>query len=258
MKNKVINLFGEKIIPNTEVKYSKLLEKFMTPFAKEFENMEYVEDIFEFAISAWNTANMNTIIPSEEVEKAMNSIDESTENIALLKKMIAYKEANFKTFTNFVIDFELKEANDGGNSILSVVTQEEEPYLASMLNDMEENIMHNQEDYEENYINRNAIILKPQEPFVDWLISLSQTNELDYEEISKESNIYLIDEANEDVEKWLKKKFDKFFMMELNDWNTNKKEWPQKRNYKMFRLWFQVQTSEMIYDLERKPVLKSE
>ena len=47
-------------------------------------------------------------------------------------------------------------------------------------------------------------------------------------------------------------------MMELNDWHDNKKEWPQKRNYKMFKLWFRVEISEMIYDLEKKPVSKSE
>ena len=80
----------------------------------------------------------------------------------------------------------------------------------------------------------------------------------DFEEDIKETNIYLIDDTIDDVEKWLKKKFDKFFMMELDEWHTNKKEWPQKRNYKMFNLWFQVEISRMIYDLEKQPVLKLE
>jgi hypothetical protein len=59
------------------------------------------------------------------------------------------------------------------------------------------------------------------------------------------------DDKIDDVEKWLIKKFDKFFMMELDEWCANKKEWPQKRNYKMFKLWFKVEISEMIYDLEK-------
>jgi len=46
--------------------------------------------------------------------------------------------------------------------------------------------------------------------------------------------------------------------MELDEWHDNRKEWPQKRNYKMFNLWFRVEISEMIYDLEKKPILKSE
>ena len=38
----------------------------------------------------------------------------------------------------------------------------------------------------------------------------------------------------------------KFFTMELNDWHTNKKEWPQKRNYKMFNLWFRVEIFSLL------------
>jgi hypothetical protein len=81
---------------------------------------------------------------------------------------------------------------------------------------------------------------------------------LSFEEDIKETNIYLVDDKIDDVEKWLKKKFDKFFMMELDEWFENKKDWPQKRNYKMFKQWFQVDVSTMIYDLEKNPVLKSE
>jgi hypothetical protein len=43
MKGKVINLFGNKTIPNTGVKYSKLLEQFIAPFANEFRDTKYIE-----------------------------------------------------------------------------------------------------------------------------------------------------------------------------------------------------------------------
>jgi hypothetical protein len=44
--------------------------------------------------------------------------------------------------------------------------------------------------------------------------------------------------------------------MELEEFNDNKKIWPQKRNYKMFSKWFQVHISSEIFDLESVPVLK--
>lgn len=44
--------------------------------------------------------------------------------------------------------------------------------------------------------------------------------------------------------------------MELDDWHMNKKEWPQKRNYKMFKEWFQIDFSSMVYDMEKRPVSK--
>ncbi|MGY0407272.1 MAG: hypothetical protein ACWIPJ_02790, partial [Polaribacter sp.] len=215
-----------------------------------------IEDIFEFTINAWNTANINSIMPNEDIEKAMSSILEEDNDISLLKKMIAHKEEKYKMFTNFIVDFELKEVEAGKDPILSVITQEQEAYLTNVVNRVEAEGQHSQDDYEENYINRSAIILKPKQPFIDWYSNLNQ--EKDFEEDFEETTIYLVDNGIDDVEKWLKKKFDTFFKMELYEWHENKKEWPQRRNYKMFTLWFRVEISEMIYDLEKKPILKSE
>ncbi|GAA3628955.1 hypothetical protein [Flavivirga jejuensis] len=257
MNNKVINLFDNKIVPNKGVKYSELLEQFMSPFTDEFIDAAYIDDIFEFSMNAWNMANINIMMPNEDIEKEMNAIEQEGEDISLLKKMIAHKEEKYKVFTNFIIDYELKEPQPGKAPMLSVVTQEEHAYLSDMVNEIkEEENLHYQEDYHENYINRSAIVLKPQQPFLDWFSNLNPDE--DFEEELKETNIYLVDDTIDDVEKWLKKKFDTFFMMELEEWHGNKKEWPQKRNYKMFNLWFRVEISKMIYDLEKKPVLKSE
>jgi len=250
MKNKVISLFGNnKIVKNTGVKYSKLLEQLMAEFENDFTNIEFIEDIIDFSINAWNFGNMKVHVPEEEFKKIVSSAPNEDINFPLLKKMIDYKVKNFKEYTNFIIDFELKETV--GDPILNVITQEEETYLANMMNEIDEQIT--PDNFEENYINRSAIILKPLQPFYDWINALypnDKTTEVN------ENNIYLISDEIEDVETYLKKKFDKFFMMELNDWHTNKKEWPQKRNYKMFTQWFLIETSTMIYDLEKRPVLK--
>ncbi len=44
--------------------------------------------------------------------------------------------------------------------------------------------------------------------------------------------------------------------MELTEYHEIKKEWPQKRSYKMFRQWFQINVSTIVYDLEKRPVIK--
>lgn len=257
MKDNVINLFGNKIVPNTGVKYSELLEQFMSPFVNEFKDTEYIEDILEFAINAWNFGNIKVLLPKGEFEKATGLIKEKEINVALLRKMIDYKSTKFKEYDKFIVDYELKEVAAGEEDpILSIVTQEKEAYIANMMDSFENEIT--EDDFEENYINRSAIILKPQQPFVDWYFKLNPDDELYFEEDIKETNIYLVDDGIDDIEKWLKKKFDKFFMLELDEWCANKKDWPQKRNYKMFKQWFQVQTSDLIYDLEKKPILKSE
>ncbi|MFT7611501.1 MAG: hypothetical protein ACI9J3_000446 [Parvicellaceae bacterium] len=256
MKNKVISMFGSnKVVQNKGVKYSELLEQFMTPFSNEFRDIEYIEDIFEFAINAWNFGNMQIITPNQEFEKSILSVQDKNDDInySLLKKMVDYKVSNFKEYENFIVDYELKEVQVGEDPILSVITLEKEAYLANMMDVLDNEVTPN--DFEENYINRSAIILKPLQPFVDWLNNLYPNDEIgDIREI----NTYLVADEIEDLETYLKKKFDKFFIMELEEWHTNKKEWPQKRNYKMFNLWFRVETSQLIYDLEKKPILKSE
>jgi hypothetical protein len=226
----------------------------MTPFTNDFSDIEYYEDIFEFAINAWNLANIKVLLPEEESDAAINlSNKEENVNVDLLNRMIDYKISHFEEYTSFMLDFELKETS--GDPVLSVVTQEQDAYLTSMFENMEAE--NTKADFEENYINRIAIIIKPKQPFIDWCVNLLKDEE-ELDDADFEINTYLVDEDIKDVEQWLKKKFDKFFKIELENWCTNKKLWPQKRNYKMFSLWFRVEISEMIYDLEKKPILKFE
>ncbi len=236
------------IVQNEGVKYSVLMEKFLENFIKEFEDTEYFEDIFDFAVNAWNFANMKQILPEGESDAAINSIESDEIDFDLLNRMIDYKISNFKEYTNFIVDYELKETD--GDPILNVTTQAQEQYLANMFDTMTEETDEN--DFDEGFINRTAIIIKHQQPFIDW------RNNLYPEDIHKpiETNTYLINEDIEDIETWVKKKCEKIFIAELVGWNTNKKAWPQKRNYKMFKEWFIVDISTMIYDFELKPISK--
>ena len=245
----MINLFGNnKVVQNEGVKYSVL--QFINPFMNKLEGYEYVEDIFDFAIIAWNFGNIKTLIPEEEFEKSTHLMQTEVDSI-LLNKMIDHKVSNFKAYENFIIDYELKEVNGGEDPVLSVITQEKEAYFANMMDTSDNEVAEG--DFEENWIDRYAIVIKPQEPLFDWINKLYPDDKISEVE---ESNIYLVNDKVDDLEKWLSKKFDKFFMMELNEWHTNKKEWPKKRNYKMFKQWFKVDISTMIYDLEKRPILK--
>lgn len=256
-KNKVIDLFGGKnIIKNTtEISYSKLLEQFLVPFENDFPEDFYIDDIFEFAIAAWNFGNMSIIIPKNEFKKTMDLAAKEVDYYPLLRKLIDYKAANFPTFSRFITDFEITEKK--GKNILTVVTQEPEDYLSEMVNSIDNENTSNEytaEDFEENYIDRYGIVVKPLKPFADWLFNLYPED--GYPEFI-ESSIYMVNDEIDDLEAWLKKKFDKFFMFELENWHTFKKEWPQKRTYKMFKQWFQVELSTMVFDMEKQPVSKS-
>jgi hypothetical protein len=255
-KSKVVNLFEpNKNKQNTEVKYATLLEHFTTPFVKYFENFEYQEDIFDFALKAWNLGNLRNIFDEDEFEELILLSKEDSVDFSLLRKMTTLKFVKFKEFTDFIIDFELETTK---NEIkLTVVTEPKSSYMADLMTGASETTVV-KDEFEENFINRSAISLKPLQPFINWHDTIypdSKFDELTFNEV----NIYLINNSNyEDIEAYLRKKFDRYFMMELDGWHTNKKEWPQRRNYKMFKEWFRIDISTAVYDLEKTPVSKSE
>lgn len=249
MNNKIIKLSERSnIVENKGVKYSHLLEKFIEPFVRDFEHAEFYDDIFEFAINAWNSANIKTLLPEKEDEHAFDALLENGIDIVLLNKMMDYKIKHFNDYTNFIVDYELVKTNE--DPVLKITTQEQDAYLQMMLENFDAD--DSESDFQKGYINRSAIVIKPRKPYLDWCLNLYPEDEFK----SKESNVYLISEAIEDIDQWLAKKFDKLFMMELEAWHTNKKNWPQKRNFKMFKEWFQIDVASMIYDFEMTPIHK--
>jgi len=105
-------------------------------------------------------------------------------------------------------------------------------------------------------IDRNAILLRPQKPFYDWLHTVYPKDK--GRDPQDECNIYLIHEmgSNEVVIDWIKEHYDHLFANELNDWNTDEDRWPKDRTYAMFAAWFTVEVHSMVLDLEDDPVTK--
>lgn len=105
-------------------------------------------------------------------------------------------------------------------------------------------------------IDRNAILVRPKQPFFDWVNAVFNDDKPMNEK--EECNIYLLHEkgSNEEVIKWVRTHFDEIFANELNDWYTDESRWPQKRTYAIFAAWFDVEVHSMVLDLEDDPVTK--
>jgi len=104
-------------------------------------------------------------------------------------------------------------------------------------------------------INRNAIVVKTKQPLFNWINLIYPDSPV---EATYQGTVYLIKEkdSNEAIEKWLKKNYDSIFQNELNDWHTDEKDWPQKRTYKQFTAWFDVEIHSMILDMEEAGIVK--
>jgi len=106
-------------------------------------------------------------------------------------------------------------------------------------------------------INRMAILIRPKQPFFDWLNTAAPEPGGPINHV-EEHTVYLIREMdnNDLARNWVKRHFDKLFVNELNDWITDESTWPENRNYKLFTQWFDVEIHSMVLDLEEGPVEK--
>ncbi|MES0490841.1 MAG: hypothetical protein ABUK01_12670 [Leptospirales bacterium] len=101
-------------------------------------------------------------------------------------------------------------------------------------------------------VNRCAIILKYQEPFLQWLDKCnpdSENSEIEDENAESEGTVYLISvEDGEFLDRWLDLNYETLFKNELNAWYTDESLWPEKRNRKAFNEWFRVDFHSIVSD----------
>ncbi len=105
-------------------------------------------------------------------------------------------------------------------------------------------------------VNRTAILIKPKKPFIDWAKYVNDNEKISDRAVEKEfdkyTNTYLLKEIGDDaeLEKRVRERFQTIFDNELSGWSQDESEWPQKRDYKTFKEWFEIIDSVMVYDTD--------
>lgn len=101
-------------------------------------------------------------------------------------------------------------------------------------------------------INRSAVIIKPKQPFIDWLNSIPDDSiSFTLEQILEDNITFLIPEYDnpEDSRNYVKKMNSQIFEWELWGWIVTKELWPKNRNWEMFQEWFSFEINSEIFDL---------
>lgn len=116
-------------------------------------------------------------------------------------------------------------------------------------------------------INRQAILVKKKQPFVDWLTFTSKTHdppehkrEFTLADVNHEYHIYLI----EDIEvldvayEYIETLKPSLFEAELSGWyNASASHlWPQDRSNDVFDQWFEIEFHSMVIDIEKNKLKK--
>jgi len=108
-------------------------------------------------------------------------------------------------------------------------------------------------------INRAIAIIKPRQPFLDWLNSLPDPlDDLTLEELRLGSMAILIPDSENQAaaKKYIRTIYAHIFDMELDAWYHDTNLWPSKRDYRTFIDWFDVEIYEMVLDVLEDKIIK--
>jgi hypothetical protein len=110
-------------------------------------------------------------------------------------------------------------------------------------------------------VNRTAIVVRPGQPFLDWLHRADPTsNELSLEDLRREPKVYLLPECEneEEAREYLQEVCDEIFEEQLDGWYRLPSTWPNRRDLYAFDRWFEWSFHSMVVDLCDDPLLREE
>jgi hypothetical protein len=97
-------------------------------------------------------------------------------------------------------------------------------------------------------LNRSAVVVRPAQPFIDWVAGLEGPTVLPSE--TDEPTVYLVfpfDDAAQGLAV-LEKVYPRLFESELYGWHTDARAWPKRRTFAMFRQWFRFELLAVLED----------
>ena len=114
--------------------------------------------------------------------------------------------------------------------------------------------------YSQRTINRSVVIVRPKQPFLDWLTSVEKAlgGRVSQIDLTEEGAAFLIPDEDiidaKEARRYIEKKWREIFEQFLFDWFIEDTLWPKKRTLNMVREWFDVIYAPMAWDLVKKPL----
>ena len=106
-------------------------------------------------------------------------------------------------------------------------------------------------------INRSAIVVRPRQPFLNWLQRVDPTSAyLALDDLRRQPTIYLLPECDskEQALEFLREISREIFEEQLNGWHRVASVWPSGRDLATIRIWFEIGFHTTIVDLCDDPV----
>jgi hypothetical protein len=105
-------------------------------------------------------------------------------------------------------------------------------------------------------INRAAYVVRPREPYLKWAAGLEDDSPSIVEVLRKQAAVYLVPEepTGQEAAPPIAEFYQAIFEAELRAWDEDESSWPEPRNAKTFREWFEVAAQSIVVDLGTGPI----
>jgi len=259
----------DKIESEKEQLYANCLLDLATPFITETSTVVEKNMLIYLAYISWNLAisKQNALSVDENlynniVEKGVFNSDEKK----IIYQMVETKNAKYANLQEMIEDIDIEMEHEipyiQVYFELSFISDDDDiiPFDKQYEGEEEEededfvyNIDENQ--FKPGYLNRNAVIIHYKQPFVDLF---NETHDPSTTRYRLESTVYLIDTMFSPQQRldWLKKNHDKIFTNELREQGISLVDWPKKRTFKVFSLYFDAEFKVTAFDFEKQPITK--
>ncbi len=113
-------------------------------------------------------------------------------------------------------------------------------------------------------INRNVVVIKPKQPFLDWVNHHpglpGLTPPISWEEAQQDCTVLLVPELDgpDESQDYLATLKLQLLEMELESWHRDPTAWPSNRTPAMFDEWFGLEIHSMVWDLLDEAIAKEE
>lgn len=113
-------------------------------------------------------------------------------------------------------------------------------------------------------LNRSALVVRPRQPFVDWVGTLDSEHSgldepLTLAQHREEGRVYLVAERElVDLKGALEEHYLELFENELAAWDELALCWPESLSLVLFLDWFEVEPLLLAFDLAEQPLMMAE
>lgn len=107
------------------------------------------------------------------------------------------------------------------------------------------------------FLNRGVLVVRPRQPFVDWVLTFDDDGPVDPEDAWESVNSFLVPEFDdpEQTMEWIEANIETVFEIMLNDWVMDPEHWPEDRGWEAFGEWFDLEYVDLAWDLVDEPLL---